>query len=152
MLSATLTFEESSPFPGGAGSTAPLVFQEKPGTQLFFFRKTSSSAQKFLKRSSLYFNKSQVCSFSSFEKHHHRPGRLSSRADYLSTKTRYTVFLLWKSSSTALCRATLPCDYREHPTKQRASIWVRFASLALLQRHGCSAFAGWLRPIPARGI
>jgi hypothetical protein len=60
VLSATLTFEESSPFPGGAGSTAPLVFQEKPGTQLFFFRKTSSSAQKFLKRSSLYFNKSQA--------------------------------------------------------------------------------------------
>ena len=40
----------------------------------------------------------------------------------------------------------------ENTQQSSASIWVWFASVALLQRHGCSAFAGWLRPIPARGI
>jgi hypothetical protein len=63
------TFEESSAFRGAASWAAPPIYQQKPGMQLFFFRKTTSSA--------------------------------------------------WLPSS---------------------------------HRHGCSAFADWLRPTPACGI
>jgi hypothetical protein len=44
--SAIRAFDESSLFSGGHGCSAPPVFQQKPGMQLFFFRKTSSSARK----------------------------------------------------------------------------------------------------------
>jgi hypothetical protein len=42
--------------------------QQKPGTQFFFFDKTSASARSSLKLRRLSFNKSMVRSFSSFEK------------------------------------------------------------------------------------
>jgi hypothetical protein len=52
-----LIFEGSSRFPDGAGWAAPLVFQQKPGTQIFFFRKTSPSARKFLKQPACFSTK-----------------------------------------------------------------------------------------------
>jgi hypothetical protein len=62
-----------------SGDVATRLFRQKPGMQLFFFRKTSSSALKSLKRPRLFFDKSLVYSFSSFEKSHHRLGKLPGR-------------------------------------------------------------------------
>ena len=40
-----------------SGDVATRLFRQKPGMQLFFFRKTSSSALKSLKRPRLFFDK-----------------------------------------------------------------------------------------------
>ena len=80
VLLAMLTLEESSRLRSGAGWAAPPVFQQKPGMQLFFFRKTSPSVPEDCKAARLFFNKSLVCSFSSFEKTDHG---CSAFADWL---------------------------------------------------------------------
>jgi hypothetical protein len=47
----------------GPAGLPPLAFQQKPGTQIFFFRKTSPSARKFLKLPACFSTKAWYAAF-----------------------------------------------------------------------------------------
>ena len=124
VLSAMLTFEESSPFLGGGLLDPPRLFFNKSLVRSFSsFEKPLHRPRSFSSVPALYFNKSQVCSFSSVEIliNCALPGYTPMR----STRT---------------------------PNKEAPQFGCGHASLASSHRHGCSAFADWPRPIPACGI
>jgi hypothetical protein len=138
------------------------LFQQKPGTQLFFFRKIPSPAAQVSQEVLLFSNKSLVCSFSSFEKPHHRLGSLPGRSG--SVESISLVAGCWCGRSTlwvvigAVSQFTLGQSCRR-TGRNHVNEWIGLESSTEVEtygypverpRSGGSAF-GSRPPIPSSG-
>jgi hypothetical protein len=90
----------------GPAGLPPLVFQQKPGTQIFFFRKTSPSARKFLKLPACFSTKAWYATFLLSKDFMVGPG--ISQPACFSTKAWYAAFLLSKD---LVIGSFGPCSY-----------------------------------------
>lgn len=125
-------FEVSSPFPGESAGPSRLFFNRSQVLRFSSFEKTSSSGRL---RPHLFFDKSLVCRVSSLEKPH-QPGWLPHLALIFRQKPGTQLLFFRKAWSSA------------RPSSEATGLIGNMD----LYRHGCSAFADWLRPISACGI